>query len=588
MHARRSCLAAPIALVIAAVAAQPATAAPAQSSVVSATPASFTPNVKDGVVNAIVPVANGELVAAGKFTQVKRGSVAVARTSIFAFDQSTGRIDTGFAPNVAGGEVRSAVAAPDGSAVYIAGNFTSVNGVATRVARISFPSGQLDPAFSVNVNGSAVNKLVLADGKLYLGGSFKQVNGKTRSDIAAVDPTTGALDKTFNVKVSTPRYSQPGVRTGLVVWNMAASPDGHYLLMSGTFTSVGGQPRDQVAMLDLTTNPVSVAPWSTDKFNHMCSRTYDTYVRGIDFSPDGSYFAIGDTGAWSNGPFDTSNDGSGLPTNQGTLCDSVSRWEMNPADTDAQPSWVDYTGGDSITQVSVTGAAIYAGGHARWMNNPFGSDFPGGGGVVRTGIAALDPINGMPLPWNPSRTRGKGVFALLPTSTGLWVGSDTATFANLDRERIAYLPLAGGEVVPRFQSAPVPAGQPANLDPAAIRAAFRVVGDLGSDRVYFASSDGSMYVAPYDATTGYGTATVVDLHGMMASCAGMLYFGGCQADGITLGNSIIGFPVARITSMSYDAASGRLDYTLAGDARSFSRYFEADGDIVGSQGFVAP
>jgi hypothetical protein len=320
----------------------------------------------------------------------------------------------------------------------------------------------------------------------------------------------------------------------------------------------------------------------------MCSRTYDTYVRGIDFAPDGSYFVIGNTGAWSGGPFDTSNDGSGLPTNQGTVCDSVSRWEMSPTSSaDQQPTWVDYTGGDSITQVAATGSAIYAGGHARWINNPFGADFPGGGGIIRTGIAALDPVNGMPLPWNPSRTRGKGVFAFLPTAAGLWIGSDTATFANLDRERIAFVPLAGGEFVPHYDSAAVPAGMPANLDPATVLASFRVT-TAGVDKVYFASSNGSMYVAPYDSTTGYGAASVVDLHGMLSTCTGLPFFGGCQADGITLGNSIIGFPVARITSMSYDAANQRLVYTLSGDIRTFYRYFEADGDAVGTQGFVAP
>ena len=37
------------------------------------------------------------------------------------------------------------------------------------------------------------------------------------------------------------------------------------------------------------------------------------------------------------------------------------------------PAWVDFTGTDSLYSVAVTSAAVYVGGHERWLNNPYGS-----------------------------------------------------------------------------------------------------------------------------------------------------------------------------------------------------------------------
>ena len=88
----------------------------------------------------------------------------------------------------------------------------------------------------------------------------------------------------------------------------------------------------------------------------------------------------------------------------------------------------------------MTGAAVYVGGHQRWMDNPRGSESAGPGAVSRKGIAALDPKTGHALSWNPTRTRGEGVRALVATPNGLLVGSDTDQLGHEYHGRIGMFP----------------------------------------------------------------------------------------------------------------------------------------------------
>ena len=137
------------------------------------------------------------------------------------------------------------------------------------------------------------------------------------------------------------------------------SPDGTKLVATGTFLTADGLDRAQIAMLDLTTTPVSVSELA-DRLpsSRPADPNFDTYIRDVEFSPDGSYFVSATPAPISAAP---------LPAFCATRC---SRWEANATGPGQQPTWADYTGGDSITQVAVTGTAVYAGGHQRWMNNP--------------------------------------------------------------------------------------------------------------------------------------------------------------------------------------------------------------------------
>src|SRR3712207_300251 len=132
-----------------------------------------------------VAEAGDRMLVGGRFTAVEDGSrrTQVARSNLVAFSASTGAIDAGFAPQV-DGDVWAVTAA--GSAVFIGGNFTTINGT-TRPARakLDLVTGALDADFRPPVTGGRVTDLEVSGGRLYVAGTF----GKR---LVALDPSTGA------------------------------------------------------------------------------------------------------------------------------------------------------------------------------------------------------------------------------------------------------------------------------------------------------------------------------------------------------------------------------------------------------------
>jgi hypothetical protein len=538
----------------------------AQPTLVSDTPAPWTPQVLDGVVKTIAEVG-GTMVVGGTFTQVREAGrqTVLSRTNLFAFDAHTGAIDTAFAPSV-DGEVDALVAGSDGHSVFLGGAFTQVNGASSRgLAKLDLGTGQAVTGFHATVTGPGVGDLALSNGRLFIGGPFTAVNGTARVALAALDAGTGALDAGLNFSFST-------TRKGIVkVARLDVTPDGKKLVVAGNFTTLAGLDRAQIAIVDVSTSPARVANWETDGFKAPCTTSFDTDMRDVDIAPDGSYFVVVTTGAF----------------HKPSLCDAVTRWELSATGSKLTPTWVDLDGGDSFTGVAITGTAVYVGGHNRWMNNPFpqGTSIdgqPGRGSVPREGIAALDPTNGLPYSWNPGRTRGEGAWAVVATAEGLWVGSDTTIFGGQYHARIAFAPLAGGNPVPPAVAGTLPgdlytlgldgslshrsfdgatAGPPAavasGIDWSHTRGAFMLSGKL-----YTGGDDGVLTVRTFDGTT-FGAATPVDLHGLTPT----------------------DFPVAKLTGMFFDR--GRIYYTVAGDNRLLYRYFTPESGVVGSQWFVA-
>jgi hypothetical protein len=396
----------------------PATAEISQPTVVTADPVDWTPHVLDGTVRAIVQVGD-TIVVGGDFTTVATSDsrFRYRRQNLFAFDAGTGALRR-FAPAV-DGPVYALAAGPDGT-VYAGGAFRTVNGVGQRgLARLSVSTGSRVASFRASVNWGDVRALALSGTRLYAGGAFSAVNRVTRAGLARLDASSGAVDTGFDARLTAVDANRARVE------DFALSPDGRRLVVVGAITHAAGVARDQVVLLETGGPGAVVANWYTDAYQQDCDPRYDTYLRGVDFAPDASYFVVVSTGNM---------------TGATRMCDTAARFQIAGAGRHGA-TWVNHTGGNTLFAVAITGTAVYVGGHQQWLDNPHGNKSAGPGAVSRPGIGAIDPRTGRALAWNPTRSRGVGVRAFLATRRGLWVGSDTDQLGREYHARVGMFPL---------------------------------------------------------------------------------------------------------------------------------------------------
>lgn len=524
----------------------------AQSLVVSATPTTWTPQVLDGQVNAIAAVGP-DIVIGGTFTQVQNsgGGTVYARANIAAFNATTGVVDAAFHPTLDG-----PVDALDvyGANVVVGGSFATVNGVRQRGITQLTMAGVRVAAFAADLTGTnkQVNSLVVRGTRLFVGGRFEKVNGTSRSSLAVLNASTGALEA-FNVPVT------GTLVTGAVasVGTLDVSPNGASLVVGGNFTSVGGLPRTQLAVIDAVAGKVTT--WQTTRLVPNCADpNINTYVRQLSIAPDGAYFVLVNGG------------GPALDT----LCDSASRWELGRTGAGQLPTWVDSTGGDTLYSVATSGTAVYVGGHQRWMNNYLGNNSAAPSAVDRKMVAALDPLTGLPLAWDPAITRGgNGVFDLLATPAGLWVGSDNNTSFGAGHDKLAFFPLAGGSGLAQVR----PVTLPRDLF-------LATAGGSLQQRNYDGSVFGTVSTAPVAAGVPWASVTGAFTLGTF------VYYG--LPDGtlhkVNFARGVFSTPTtvstwwsfAGVKAFTFDA--GRL-YYVTGDGKLYYRWFLGASDLVGAE-----
>ena len=396
----------------------PAQASLSQPAVVSDNPADITPhivlNAPSQDVRAFAQVGR-TIYAGGRFNQVQdwARTTTYDRQNFVAFDSETGVVSP---LNLSfDGLVGAIEATADGTALYIAGAFSNVNGITRRgILKYDLINNRVDPTFAPT-GMRTVSDLELVNGAVIAAGNFTK-------KLMALDPTTGADIGSINITVA--GVVDPAAETRIQY--IAVSPDRTRLVATGNFATVNGQSRRRAFMLNLGPT-ATLSTWHAPRFDVNCVAT-DRLVsaQGVDFSPDGTYFVIVATGG---------------PTGTNGVCDAAARFETANVSSTVEPTWINWTGGDTLYSVAVTGPAVYVGGHQRWLDNPLGHDSAGPGAVERPGIGAIDPVTGRALAWNPTKSRNHGTMVLFATSRGLWVGSDGEFFGGEDHVGIGFAPL---------------------------------------------------------------------------------------------------------------------------------------------------
>jgi hypothetical protein len=218
----------------------------------------------DRLVTCLVKLGN-TVYAGGSFTSIG----GQARSNLAAIDATTG-LATPFNPGT-DSNVYSLVA--ENGVLYAGGAFSTVGGQPRGyLAAIHLTTGQVTD-WNANIAPgpySAVNRLMMSEGLLYVGGAFNTVGTLPRNNLAAIDPATAqatAWDPNVNKEVTALAQSDGVVYAG------------------GIFTTVGGVERPSLAAVDAATGKLT--PWDR-QFHYY----YEAVVRSIKIA-NGNVFAAG-------------------------------------------------------------------------------------------------------------------------------------------------------------------------------------------------------------------------------------------------------------------------------------------------------
>ena len=402
-------------------------------------PSKKTPWVLDGEVYKIVQVGN-TMIAGGLFTQVAdpMNGTPYTRQNLFAFDATTGLVSQTFNPTV-DGQVQQLLPGPTPDTVYVAGDFTKINGKGpNHVQLLNVNTGQAVTSFKApSTNGGIETMELLPNNRLFIGGFFTKIGGVTHGQLATLERhDRRARPVHGHRRVGPPqqhRHRRPGA--GRAPRVRASRPPATGWSSIGNFRTVGGLARDQIVMIDLTGADRRRVD---DLVHHAATRrsarrsAFDSYMRDVEMSPDGSFFVVATTG----GP------------HSGTLCDTAARFETYAVGTALTPTWTDTSGGDTLWGVEVTQSAVYVGGHKRWMNNPNGSDRAAAGRGPAAGPGGARPADrasrssGTRAATRAARRRTRST---RPTpASGSCSDTDWIGDRRYQRPRIAFFPYSEG------------------------------------------------------------------------------------------------------------------------------------------------
>ena len=406
--------------------------APNHTALVPETPRTDMPRISNGEIWDI-EVVGSRVFIAGTFTSIQNrrsnNTTTYTQRGLASYNLTTGLVDTGFRPTFGSGNVDAIEASPDGTKLYVAGNFGSIKGVTRKgLARISPTTGAVVTAFTANTD-ARVTEIAATNTTVYLGGIFVRVNNVVRRSLAAVNGTTGAVDTGFVNNLS----GGIGVNGALSVQRLKLTRDLSKLLVVHTGRQVNGQDRYGIALVSTATK--QLLPWRTRLWDDNLQFVGGIQrIYGADIAPGDEWFAV------------TSGSGGDRPP----INDTVVAFSIEGGDN-MEPRWISRHF-DSVYSIAISEKAVYVGGHMGWAESPTSPDpWPGlddvgygtgqglsgyalGDAVVnREHLAALNPANGKALEWNPGSNSYEGNKAMEATPRGIFTGGDATTQGGCSR-----------------------------------------------------------------------------------------------------------------------------------------------------------
>ena len=287
-------------------------------------------------INGIVwdqAVVGNVVYAAGKFTSARPAGAAAGtnetpRSNLLAYDIRTGVLIASFAPSI-NGQVRQVEASPDGTRLYIVGDFTTVNTqTRNRVAAFDLPSGNL-AAFNPNSNG-VTSGVAATNDTVYITGTFGRVSGNDRSGAAAFT-RAGAL---------LPWAPALEGRQGRVV---TVSPAGDKVVLGGNFQTLNGSSNPGYGLAMVSASDASLLPFSAN--NVIRNAGLDAAILSLKSSGDDIY-------------------GTGYVFGAGGNLEGSFRASWSSGDL----VWVNDCHGDQY-DVEPMGDTVYAAGHSHYCGS---------------------------------------------------------------------------------------------------------------------------------------------------------------------------------------------------------------------------
>ncbi|QQR87237.1 MAG: hypothetical protein IPJ76_03165 [Flavobacteriales bacterium] len=293
---------------------------------------------------------------------------------------------------VTDGAVFDIVLDPINDRAYLGGSFSTVGPALSFGAKITYPGTAPDLAYD-KPNGRVLTVISDGGGGWYIGGTFSEVGGLPRNKIAKLLPT-GGVDPDWD----------PAISSSITGVYALALDAGGNLFVGGEFNSLGGSNRRDLVKIPSGSSAADAT------FPENGSGTGD--VRAL--------LVVGST-LYVGGSFNN------IGVRQHLARIDLANGTVDP--WDPQPSGV-------VRALAWSGTTLYAGGSFSTVGSP---------AVARQGAAAFDAA-GDPTAWDPSAWGS--VHAVLPSPQGIFIGGDfpfvNSSGTNVPRSMVACVdPLTG-------------------------------------------------------------------------------------------------------------------------------------------------